>query len=122
MAFGWESESYPEAKDLAVLPLFAFFFYAARLFLDSFIFEVTLLNFNPCDVVHVMFSELYVRGVTDFRWPIRWDFDFLSLLKCSYLLFGSIAVKYTFDFEIEVMESIWNWMEIALFWLVLYGE
>ncbi|CAM6040363.1 unnamed protein product [Sphagnum compactum] len=36
----WEKESYPEVRDLALIPLFAIFFPTLRFFLDKFVFEV----------------------------------------------------------------------------------
>ncbi len=38
----WEQESYPEFRDLALIPVFAVLFPTARFFLDKFIFEVCI--------------------------------------------------------------------------------
>ncbi|KAJ8752259.1 hypothetical protein K2173_003895 [Erythroxylum novogranatense] len=35
----WEAESYPEAKDLLLIPLFALLFPTLRLYLDTYVFE-----------------------------------------------------------------------------------
>lgn len=37
----WESESDPAAKDFLFLPFFALFFPSVRLFLDTYVFEVS---------------------------------------------------------------------------------
>jgi hypothetical protein len=38
----WEQESYPELRDLALIPVFAVLFPTARFFLDKFVFEVCI--------------------------------------------------------------------------------
>lgn len=40
MSVDWESGSYPAVRDFKALPLFALFFPALRLLLDTFVFEV----------------------------------------------------------------------------------
>lgn len=42
----WEKESYPEAKDLALMPLFALLFPTVRYFLDNCILEVSHFSFS----------------------------------------------------------------------------
>ena len=42
----WEKESYPEAKDLALMPLFALLFPTVRFFLDNYILEVSHFSFS----------------------------------------------------------------------------
>lgn len=38
----WEQESYPEFRDLALIPVFAVLFPTVRFFLDKFVFEVCI--------------------------------------------------------------------------------
>lgn len=42
----WETESYPEAKDLMMIPAFSVFFFTIRYVLDTFVFEVTCPNLS----------------------------------------------------------------------------
>lgn len=59
----WEKESYPEVRDLVLIPLFAIFFPTLRFFLDKFVFEVgDILTFSqpPLFVcLFVIFSFLF---------------------------------------------------------------
>lgn len=50
----WEQESYPEFRDLALIPVFAVLFPTARFFLDKFVFEVCIPK--SWVVVFVFFS------------------------------------------------------------------
>jgi hypothetical protein len=54
----WEKESYPEVRDLALIPLFAIFFPTLRFFLDKFVFEVGDILFSqpPLFVCYLFFS------------------------------------------------------------------
>lgn len=44
----WERESYPDVKDLVMIPLFAVVFPTIRYFFDSFIFEVSETCSQAC--------------------------------------------------------------------------
>jgi hypothetical protein len=58
----WEKESYPEVRDLALIPLFAIFFPTLRFFLDKFVFGVGDMLFSqpPLFVcLFVIFSFLF---------------------------------------------------------------
>uniref|UniRef100_F6HGH3 Uncharacterized protein n=1 Tax=Vitis vinifera TaxID=29760 RepID=F6HGH3_VITVI len=39
-SINWEHESFPEYGDFVALPVFAFFFFSVRFFLDRFVFQV----------------------------------------------------------------------------------
>lgn len=58
----WEKESYPEVRDLALIPLFAIFFPTLRFFLDKFVFEVGDILFSQPPLficLFVIFSFLF---------------------------------------------------------------
>jgi hypothetical protein len=55
----WEKESYPEVRDLALIPLFAIFFPTLRFFLDKFVFEVGDILFSQPPLFVSLLSFLF---------------------------------------------------------------
>ncbi|KAJ4841024.1 hypothetical protein Tsubulata_044440 [Turnera subulata] len=91
MKINWEAESYPAARDFAALAIFALFFPALRLFLDTYFFERIARR--------MIFGKGYTKeatGTHEERNKIRKFKE--SAWKCVYFLSAEFLALYvTYD-------------------------
>lgn len=84
-SINWEHESFPEYGDFVALPVFAFFFFSVRFFLDRFVFQV------PCFINPVELFYFFISLVSYFV-----DQSFIIWYFCSiyWFFFGDFLASY----------------------------
>ena len=112
-SINWEHESFPEYGDFVALPVFAFFFFSVRFFLDRFVFQV------PCFINPV---ELFFFFFFFFSFLFCWSIVHNLVLLFNILVSPFFCSLVFWGFFSELSQFFVHSVFSALFFFFLIGS